>query len=177
MGLKTPINHIKHMTARNLDTGLNAPQAHYASIHPLLNERRPIWNIWPLNPLRAIVLPVDPILVRQVLKLALAPGIADRTIKGMLDQQEHQGIPSHLLHAFRPCVNDHPLGHRSGTRLHWLLGPLNVDDAHSTGFKPTQLSQVAEGGNVNAVLPGRFQNGCPISSRDLLPINGNVHHP
>jgi hypothetical protein len=29
MGLKTPINHIQNMTARNLDAGLNAPQAHY----------------------------------------------------------------------------------------------------------------------------------------------------
>jgi hypothetical protein len=43
--LKTPINYIQDMRARNLDTGLNAPQAHHASIHPLLDEGSPVWNI------------------------------------------------------------------------------------------------------------------------------------
>jgi 2-hydroxychromene-2-carboxylate isomerase len=50
----------------------------------------------------------DPYSLDQVLQVAPSAGIADRTVEGMVDQQEFEGFEPHLLHALRARVNHHP---------------------------------------------------------------------
>lgn len=169
--LETPVDHIEYMAAWDLDAGLNTAHAHHAAIHPLPDERRSKRNIWTLNLLRNVILFVDPEFVCQVLKFTLAPSVANRTIERMLNQEKLQGVPPHPLYTSCPRVNNHPLGDRCCTGGHRLFHAFDVDDAHPTGLEPTQLSQVAKGGNVDAVLSGGLQNRRRVLSRDLSPIN------
>jgi hypothetical protein len=88
MGFKPPVYHIQDVATRNLCTGLITPHAHYTPIHPLLDQGCPKGNVRSLDLFEDVVLPVDTELISQVLKFALATGIADRAIEGMLNQQE-----------------------------------------------------------------------------------------
>jgi hypothetical protein len=171
VGLKTLIDQVKDMRARDLDTRLNAAHTHDTPIHPLTNQGSPEGNIGPLKPFTNIVLFVDPELIREILKLALPSGIADRAVQGMLNEQELQSIPPHLLHPFCPCVNHHPLQGRGCASGYRLFYTLNVNQAHPAGLEPTQLGQITETGNIDTVFSGPFQNRCVISDRNLRPIN------
>jgi hypothetical protein len=132
MGLKPPVDHIEDMRAGNLYAGLDAAHTHHTTIHPLPDQRCPKGNSRSFHPFQNEILPVDPVLVGQVLKLALAPGVANRTIQGMLNEKEFDRISPHLLHPSCTGVNDHPFGYRSGTCGHGIFHIVDFNDADAT---------------------------------------------
>jgi hypothetical protein len=78
------LRHFQDIRSRNIDTGLDASEAHHTAIKPLMDERRSIWNGGTLDLLGRKLIPLDPKFIGAVLKLTFSPGIAYRTVEGMV---------------------------------------------------------------------------------------------
>ena len=59
-------------------------------------------------------------------------------------------------------------GHAGGQQL---VAALDLDQAQAAGAHIAQAVQMAEGGNVDVVLPRHFQDGLAGARADFLPVD------
>ena len=121
---------------------------------------------------------VRAVLEGHVLQLALAAGIADGAIEGMVAEQhfEHGLARLRDLRAFGG--DDHALGDRRGAGGLQLGHLLDADDAHAAGGLERKAGVVAEGGNLDAVGAAGFNEQRARGCGELLAVDseGNVSH-
>ena len=78
--------HLKDICSRNIHAGLDAAEAHDATVKPLSNQRGPVGNRWNFPFFRRKLFPLNSKFMGSVLELASPPGIADRTVDRMFDK-------------------------------------------------------------------------------------------
>jgi hypothetical protein len=86
MGDEAMLCHLEDVRSWHIETGLDAAQAHDASIKPLPNQRGSIGDGRKLSFFRRKLVLLDPEFVGTVLELTLSSGIADRAVQRMVDQ-------------------------------------------------------------------------------------------
>jgi hypothetical protein len=87
MGDEAMLCHLEDVRSWYIETGLDAAQAHDASIKPLPNQRGSIGDGRKLSFFRRKLIFLDPEFIGTVLELTLSSGIADRAVQRMVDQQ------------------------------------------------------------------------------------------
>jgi hypothetical protein len=135
MGGEPVFFDLEHICPGNVETGLDASQTHDTSIKPLPNQRGSIGSggNFPLLGRKFVLF--DSKFIGAILKLAFSSGIADRTVKRMVDEQKLQSLKPHLFDALRPGMNDHAVDHGRCTGGHGHLCALHIDQTDATGFE------------------------------------------
>jgi hypothetical protein len=125
---------LKHISSRDVDAGLDTTETHDTSVKPLPDQRRSIFHTGNLSLLRRELILLDSKFIGAVLKLTLSSRIADRTIQGMVDQEEFESLKPHLFHTVSSGMDHHPIHHRRGTGGHGHIGSLHIDQTNPAGF-------------------------------------------
>ncbi len=121
---------------------------------------------------------VRAVLEGHVLQLALAAGIADGTIEGMVGEHQLEHGLTGLRDFGAFSGDDHALGDRRGAGGLELGHLLNADDAHAAGGLERKAGVVAEGGNLDAAGAAGFNEQRARGRGELLAVDseGNVSH-
>jgi hypothetical protein len=87
MRRKTMLSDFEDIRSWHIHTGLDAAQTHHTSIKPLPDQRGSVRERRKFPFLRRILVLLDSEFIGSILELALSPGIAHRTVQGMVDEQ------------------------------------------------------------------------------------------
>ncbi len=106
------------------------------------------------------------ILEGHVLQFALAAGIADRAVEGMVGEQDFKRGLARLHHLLGLRLHHHAFGDGRGAGgLH--LGHLfDFDQAHAACALERESGVVAEGGNLDAILLAGLNEQGALGSRN-----------
>jgi hypothetical protein len=127
--------YLEDIRPRHIEAGLDASKTHDTSIKPLLDQRGSIGDGRKLPFLGRKFILLNSEFISSILELTFASCIADRAVQRMVDQQEFQSLKPHFFDAFRPSVDDHPLGHRGRTGGHGHFRTLDIDQTNAAGFE------------------------------------------
>ena len=118
------------------------------------------------------------VLEGHVLQLALAAGIADRAVEGMIAEQQLDGGLARLGNLRRLGDEDLALGDGGGAGGLQLGNFFLAHHAHAAGGLEAEAGVVAEGGNLDARLAAGFDQQRSRGSGELLSIDceGYVCH-
>ena len=116
------------------------------------------------------------IVVAELLELAVSAAGAGGALDVVLAQQQLQVDPAGLTDPGRVGVDHHAVpdhvvagGDETGLALH-------LHHADAAGADLVDVLQVAQGGDVDAGLPGRLQNGVIGRYRDGFVVDGQRYH-
>jgi hypothetical protein len=115
------------------------------------------------------------ILKRHVLQLALAAGIADGTVEGVIAEKKLQSCLAGLGDLRGLSVDDHAFGDRGaagGLEFRHLVDP---NDAHAAGCLERDPGIVAEGGNLDAGGLTGFDEEGACGSGELFAVYSELY--
>jgi hypothetical protein len=94
------------------------------------------------------------VLIDHILQLALAAFIADRTIHGMVGEEELQNALARLLYLRALGLYAHTLDNRGNARWLEFFLPLNLYKAHPARTHAHEIRLIAEGRYIYTCVPG-----------------------
>ena len=112
---------------------------------------------------------------RQVLQLTLATLIADRTVEGMIDQQELHHALLRLDGQFGMREYLHAVGHRRRAGRQGLRRLLDLYQTHAAVGSDRELLVVAEMRDIGANLLGSIHDGTAIRHLRHLAVYFDFH--
>ncbi len=114
----------------------------------------------------------------HVLQLALAAGVTDRAIEGMVAEQHFNGGFARLRDLRTFGGDDHALGDRGGACGLQLRHFFDANDTHAARGLEREAGVVAEGRDLDAVGAAGFNEQRARGSAELLAVDGegNVSH-
>jgi hypothetical protein len=115
------------------------------------------------------------VLMREVLKIASAPLIADRTIQRVVGQNEFQHRLVRIVDHRRGRPDHHALGHRRAAGRLKLGNPLDFHQAHAAVGVRLQLGVVAEVRNHDAGLARRLDDERAFRHRHGDAVDRQFH--
>src|SRR5437879_1162267 len=118
----------------------------------------------------------------EVLELALARLVADRTVEGVVDEQQLEHAHAALLRLLRLGAHHHPLGHRGRTGDLEFRRLLDLDQAHAAHARDRQPGVVAVVRDEDVRLLGGLDDERSLRDADRHVVDGEVdelvrHHP
>jgi hypothetical protein len=167
---------LEHISSGDVDAGLDTAEAHDTSVKPLPDQRRSIFDTGQFPSLWVKLILLDSKFIGPVLKLTLSARITDRTIQGMVDQEELESLKPHSLHTVGARMDHHSIHHRRGTGSHGHIGSLHIDQTNPAGFDEAQLGMVAKGGNVDPIFFGHLKDGLIQPCCHFFSINCQSRH-
>src|SRR5882672_3645553 len=114
---------------------------------------------------------VWPEAVSEVLERAFAALIADRTIEGVIDEQELEHAGPRLDDVRCLSRDDHAFGDRRGAGRLQLRHLFNLDDADAAGAVDAQARVIAVIRDLDSAFDGGLQYGLPLLGRNRPSIN------
>ncbi len=108
----------------------------------------------------------------HVLQLALAAGVADGAVEGVVAEQELEGGFAGLRDVGGFGEDDHAFGDRCGAGGLELGHLFDADDAHAAGGLERQAGVVAEGGDLDAGGLAGFDEQRAGGGGDLVSVYG-----
>ena len=169
-GDRSAIRDAQRLHAHSFIAGANAAVAENAAGAVVKHHRRPLLFRRVKFSLREAAL-ARAITEHHVLQLALAALVAHRTIERMIGQQKLQHPLAGLLHHFRFGVHHHALGHGQRAADLQLRGLFDLDQAHAASGLQRQPFVIAEGRNLDPVLPRRLDQQRAFFSRKVAAVH------
>ena len=149
---------LEHADLLQVDAGAHAAPAADALVHVAHDrvargvDRRRLLGV-------AEAEEVDAVLLGQGLELAVAVALAGVAVAVVLGEQQVEHVAARQAHLRRVGVDLHLVGHREGAgRLQSALA-LDLDHADPADAGHVEVGVVAEGGDVDADVLGRLQDG------------------
>ena len=112
------------------------------------------------------------VLEGHVLELALAAGVADGAVEGVIAEQELEGGLAGLRDVGGLGEDDHAFGDRGGAGGLELGHLLDAHDAHAAGGLEREAGVVAEGGDLDALCLAGFDEQGAGGGGELLAVYG-----
>ncbi len=112
----------------------------------------------------------------DILQIAFARLITDRTIERMVQKHKLQHLLPLADDFFGVRAHDHPLTHRRVARGHRPFLTLYLHDAYPASAYRRNLGKIAEGRNIDSDGPGGLENGGPFFDADVPVIYCQINH-
>ncbi len=163
------------MPARNLPARLDAAQAEDAAVLEILYKRCSIaLDLFAARDGEVGLL--DAVREYEVLKIAFAARVADGTFEWMVSEDKLQVVLPHGKEPVGAGADRHAVLRCGLARSHGVGVAVDLDYADAAGAQGKQVRVVAQGRDVDPVLPGRLENRPALGRLYRLTVYSQSYH-